>query len=100
VECSSWSSKRGERRVCWDPTAPDTPPDSDTELAVPLDDDSTEEDEEQDADCVFCTGRFSEDHNVRNIADRRAHIVLAWRKILFVSLVRDKHGVVLSLYPL
>jgi hypothetical protein len=35
----------------------------DTELAVHLADDSTEDDEEQDADCVFCTGRFSEDHN-------------------------------------
>jgi hypothetical protein len=35
----------------------------DTELAVPLADDSTEEDEEQDADCVFCTGGFSEDHS-------------------------------------
>ena len=33
-----------------------------TDLAVPFADDSTEE-EEQDADCVFCTGRFSEDHN-------------------------------------
>jgi len=35
----------------------------DTDLAVPFADDSTEEDEEQDADCVFCTGRFSEDNN-------------------------------------
>jgi hypothetical protein len=38
------------------------PSDSDTELAVPFADDSTTE-EEQDADCVFCTGRFSEDHS-------------------------------------
>jgi hypothetical protein len=30
--------------------------------SVPFADDTTEE-EEQDADCVFCTGRFSEDHN-------------------------------------
>jgi len=36
---------------------------SDTDLAVPFVDNSTEGDEEQDADCVFCTGRFSEDHN-------------------------------------
>jgi hypothetical protein len=35
--------------------------DSDTDLAVPFADDSTQEDEEQD--CVFCTGRFSVDHN-------------------------------------
>ena len=38
----------------------DTPSDSDTGLALPFDDDSTEE--EQNADCVYCTGRFSEDH--------------------------------------
>jgi len=35
----------------------------DTDLAVPFADDWTEEDEEQDADCVFCTGRFPEDRN-------------------------------------
>jgi len=55
-------SKRQKRRVCRDPTPSDTPSDSDTDLAVPFADDSTE-DEEQDADFVFCTGRFSEDHN-------------------------------------
>ena len=33
------------------------------DLAVPFADDSMEGDEEQDTDCVFCTGRFSEDHN-------------------------------------
>jgi len=33
------------------------------DLAVPFADDSMEGDEEQDADCVFCAGRFSEDHN-------------------------------------
>ena len=54
--------KRRRRRVCRDPTPSDTPSDSDTDLAVPFADDSTEE-EEQDADCVLCTGRFSEDHN-------------------------------------
>jgi len=41
----------------------DTPSDSDTDVAVPFADDSTEGDEEQDADCVFCTGRLSEDRN-------------------------------------
>jgi hypothetical protein len=35
----------------------------DTELAVPLADDSTEGDEKQDDACVFRTARFSEDHN-------------------------------------
>jgi len=55
-------SKRRKRRVCPDPTPSDTPSVSDTDLTVPFPDDSTEE-EKQDADCVFCTGRFSEDHN-------------------------------------
>jgi hypothetical protein len=54
-------SKRRKRRVCRDPTPSDTP-DSDTDLAVPFADDSAKEDQEQDADCLFCTGRFSEDH--------------------------------------
>jgi len=36
----------------------DNPSDSDTDLVVLFDDDSTEE----DAECVYCTGRFSEDH--------------------------------------
>jgi len=39
-------SKRRKRRVCRDPAPSDTLSDS-----------------EQDADCVFCTGCFSEDHN-------------------------------------
>jgi len=51
-------SKRRKRRVCRNPTSSDTPSDSDTDLAVPFDDDSTEE-EERDAG----TGRLSEDHN-------------------------------------
>jgi len=54
-------SKRRKWRVCRDPTSSDTPSNSDNDLAVPFAEDSTEEDEEQDA--VFCTGRFSEDHN-------------------------------------
>jgi hypothetical protein len=49
--------------VCRNPAQSDTPSDSATEMAVPVADDSTEKDGEQDADCVFCTGRFSEDHN-------------------------------------
>jgi hypothetical protein len=63
VECSSWSFKKWKRRVCQDPTLSNIPSDSDNKLAVPLADDSTEEDKEKDADCVFCTGSFSEDHN-------------------------------------
>ena len=38
-------------------------------------------------------------YDVRNISDGRTHFLLVWRKILFVSLVRDKHSFVLSLYP-
>ena len=38
-------SKRRKKRVCRDPTPSDTPSDSDTDLAVPFADDSTEEDE-------------------------------------------------------
>jgi len=56
-------SKRRRRRVCWDPAPSDTPSHSEIDLAIPFADNSTEGDEEQDADCVFCTGRFSEDHN-------------------------------------
>ena len=55
-------SKRQKRRVGRGPTPSDTPSDSDTDLTVPFADDSTEE-EEQDADCVYCTGRFAEDRN-------------------------------------
>jgi hypothetical protein len=36
---------------------------------------------------------------VRNVSDGRTHFVLVWRKILFLSLVRDKHCFVLSFYP-
>jgi len=39
-------------------------------------------------------------YDVRNVSDGRTHFVLVWRKILFVSLVRDKHCFVLSLYLL
>ena len=38
-------------------------------------------------------------YGVRNVSDGLTHVVLVWRKILFVSLVRDKHCFVLSLYP-
>ena len=49
--------------VCRDPTPSDNQSDSDTDVTVPFVDDSTEK-VEQDTECVFCTGRFSEDHNV------------------------------------
>jgi hypothetical protein len=39
-------------------------------------------------------------YDVRNVSDGRTHFVLVWRKSLFVSLVRDKHYFVLSLYLL
>jgi len=56
-------SKRRKRRVCRDPAPSDNPSHSDTDLTVPFAEDSTQGDEEQDAHCVFCTGRSSEDHN-------------------------------------
>jgi hypothetical protein len=99
-------SKRRKTVVCRDPTPPDIPSDSDTDLTVPFAYDSTEKGE-QDADCVFCTGRFSEDHNTEEWiqcakcfrhAHTHTHFVLVWGKILFVSLVRHKHCFVLPLY--
>jgi hypothetical protein len=54
-----------EVRVCRYSSPSDTQSDSDTELTVPVANDSTEEDE-QDADYVYCTGRISEDHNGEN----------------------------------
>jgi len=47
-------SKRCKTVVCRDSTTSDTPMDSDTDLAVPFAEDSSEE-EEQDTDCVLCT---------------------------------------------
>jgi hypothetical protein len=49
--------------VCRDPIQSDTRLDSDPDLIDPFADDWTEE-EEQDADYVFSTGLFSEEHNV------------------------------------
>jgi len=57
-------SRRRKSVVCRVPAPSDTPSNSDTDLTVPFADDSTEE-EEQDADSVFCTLCFSEDHNVK-----------------------------------
>jgi hypothetical protein len=38
-------------------------------------------------------------NNARNVSCGRTHFVLVWRKSLFVSLVRDKHSFIFSLYP-
>ena len=73
-------SKWEKRAVCRDPTPSVTPSVSDTDLNFPFANDSTEE-EEQDADCVFCTGRFSKTtmwksgYDVRNISDGVTHCV-------------------------
>ena len=66
-------------------------------VALPFADDSPEE-EEKDADYVFCTDRFFEDRNGEECTRcanrfRQAHT-------LFVSLVNDKRCFVLGLYPL
>ena len=51
-------------------------------LAAPFADDSTEECDEQDADCLFCTGLFSKatmeksGYGVRNVSDGRTHCLL------------------------
>ena len=50
-------SKRRKRSVCRDPTPSDIPSHSDTDLAARFYDDSKKE--EQEAYCVYCTGRFS-----------------------------------------
>jgi len=56
-------SKKRKRVVFRDPNPSDTPSDLDSGLTLPFAVDSTEEGK-QDAGYVFCTGRFSEDHNV------------------------------------
>jgi hypothetical protein len=82
----------------------DTPSDSDTELTVPLNHDFTEEDEEQDAHCVFYTvislknTMEKSGYDVRKSFDGCTHFVLVRRTILFVNLLRGKHCVVRSLY--
>jgi hypothetical protein len=45
------------------PAPSDSPSVSDTELAVPVSDDSIDEDYENDPACLYCNGRFSEDHS-------------------------------------
>ena len=79
-------SKRRKRRLCRDPTLSDTLSDSETDLTVPFADDSTEE-QEQDADCVFCTGRLSEDHNVEEWI--RCAKYYRWAHKIFVGMEED-----------
>jgi hypothetical protein len=64
------------------------------------------EEQEQEADCMCCDGRFSEDHSggsgydARNISDWRTNFVLVRRTILLVNLVWEKHCFILNLYHL
>jgi hypothetical protein len=78
-------SKRRKRWVCWNPTSSDTPSDLGTDLAVPFNDNSVEE-EEQDTG----TGHLSEDHNREEWIQcakylRLAHTLCAGMKEDFVS---------------
>jgi len=94
-------SERRKRRVCRDSPPSNSPSDADSELAVPLDNASTEEDE-QDADCAYCTSRFSEDHNGEDWIRcakcfRWAHkLYTGMEEDIVVSLFRDKHCFILS----
>ena len=45
------------------PTSSDSPSVSDSEPAVPVSDDTIDEDYENGSACLYCTGRFSEDHS-------------------------------------
>ena len=79
-------SKRRKRVICRDPTPWDTPSDSDSDLTVSFADDSTEE-VGQDDDCVYCTGRFSEDHNVEEWI--RCAKCFRWARPLFAGMEED-----------
>ena len=75
-----------EEEVCRDPTPSDTPSDSDTDLTSPFADDSTKA-EEKDSDCMLCTGRFSEDHNVEEWI--RCAKYFRWAQTLCVGMEED-----------
>jgi len=89
--------------VCRDPPPSDNPSHSDTELTVRVAKDSTVEDE-QDADCAYCTSRFSEDRNgedwIRCAKCFRGapKFCNAMEEDIVLNLDRDKHCFVLSLY--
>jgi hypothetical protein len=94
-DCVECSSERRKRSVCWDPNPSDAPSDSDTVLAIPLTDDATEEDNEQDAACtvLFVSLKTTMEESGKMCAMFHMgapHFVLVWTKILFVSLFRDK----------
>ena len=44
------------------------------------------------------TTKQTSGYDVRNVLDGRTRFLLVWRKILFVSLVRDKHCFLLPLH--
>jgi hypothetical protein len=74
-----------EERVCRDPTPSDTSSISDTDLTVLFAYDSTEE--EEDAGCVFCTGRLSEDHNGEEWTQCMKYF--RWAHTLFAGMEKD-----------
>jgi hypothetical protein len=79
-------SKRRKRRVCWNPTPSDILSDSKTYRTVLFSHDSTEE-EEQDADCVFCTGRFSAYHSAEKWI--RCDKYFRWAHTHYVGMEED-----------
>jgi hypothetical protein len=79
-------SKGQKRRVCRNPTPSDILSDSNTDRIIPFSVDSTEE-EEKDADCVSCTGCFSEDHNVEEWI--RCAKYFRWAHTLCVGMEED-----------
>jgi len=84
----------------------DTPSDSDTDLAVPFV--TIQRKNMRNKTLIVCsvliislkTAMEKTGYDVRNVSVGCTHFVLVWRKILFVSLVRDKHCLFLSLYHL
>jgi hypothetical protein len=75
-------SKRRKRVICRDPSPFDIPSDSDTDVTVPFTEVSTEKGE-QDTDCVFFSGRFSEDRNVEEW--KRCAKYFRWAQTLCVG---------------
>jgi hypothetical protein len=73
-----------------------TPSDSDIDLVVLFTDDSAEE--KKNKTLIVCTVLVvslkttmeKSGYDMRDISDGRTHFVLVWRKILFLSFVREK----------
>jgi len=84
-----------------DPTPSDTPLDSDSDLFLSLTIGQKKMNKTLIARSVLVvslkTTMYKSRQVVRNISDGFANFVLVWRKILFVSLVRDKRCFVLPL---